>query len=487
MRSRTKVLRGLLKGLSTAADVRLLFTLRPFDTATAVGRSKERYRRVAISSISGLSARVTSILAQFISVPLALSYLGPERYGVWLTLTSLMAIISLADLGLGNGLMNVISETEGTGDRRLAREAVSSAFFSLTGLAAMAAVIIFLIHPGIPWAKIFNVHSARAVAESSPTVAVFFVCLLLGIPLNVALRVHMGVQETYVSNLWMAAGSLFGLAGLAIVVNAGMSLPWLVLSLAGGPVLASGLSSVYLFWKRRPWLRPGLGNVSVRATKQIMRFGMLFFVLQLAGAVGYQSDNLIIARILGADQVPQYGVPLKLFTLAPVALSLFLMPLWPAYREALSRGDYQWVRRALPRSFALAGVLVVPASIALMFFAVPILRVWVGTTITPNSELLVALGLWAICMSLSGPLAMYLNAAGIIRFQVVCASMMALANIILSIILVRRIGVAGAVYGSVVAQLVFALLPCFFYVARHVRSLENCQETKSSLTADGPT
>ena len=56
------------------------------------------------------------------------------------------------------------------------------------------------------------------------------------------------------------------------------------------------------------------------------------------------------------------------------------------------------------------------------------------------------------------------------RFQVVTAVLMATANILLSIALTSRIGVAGVVWGSIIAYSVFALDPCGLLPAEALRS-----------------
>jgi O-antigen/teichoic acid export membrane protein len=44
-----------------------------------------------------------------ISVPLTLTYLGSERYGMWMAISSIVALLAFADFGLGNGLVNAIA------------------------------------------------------------------------------------------------------------------------------------------------------------------------------------------------------------------------------------------------------------------------------------------------------------------------------------------------------------------------------------------
>ena len=59
----------------------------------------------------------------FVSVPLTVHYLGAERYGVWLTISSLLVWVALTDFGLaGNALVNVLSEAVGNDDRGVARQ-----------------------------------------------------------------------------------------------------------------------------------------------------------------------------------------------------------------------------------------------------------------------------------------------------------------------------------------------------------------------------
>jgi len=197
---------------------------------------------------------------------------------------------------------------------------------------------------------------------------------------------------------------------------------------------------------------------------------MLFFVLQLAIAVGFQSDNLVIARFLGADQVPQYAVPMKLFMLIPSLLSFVIAPLWPAYGEAITRKDLPWVVRIFKRSlFASFGVSLF-LTLFLLVFGDRILELWVGNDIQPNYVLLIGIGIWVMLLSLGNPISIFLNGANIILFQVICAILMAVGNICLSIFLVTRIGISGPVYGSIISWSLFSLLPSIFYISKLFKS-----------------
>jgi len=61
---------------------------------------------------------------------------------------------------------------------------------------------------------------------------------------------------------------------------------------------------------------------------------------------------------------------------------------------------------------------------------------------------------------------MLFNGMNIIRFQVICALLMAGGNLALSIVLTHLIGVSGVIWGSVITQAGFVLLPGAFYIMR---------------------
>lgn len=443
-----------------------LIRLIPFDTATPEGRSKERFRRVALTALVSAFAQGITMLTVLISVPLTLNYLGAERYGLWITISSLIAILGFADLGMGNGLLNAIADANGRNDRKAAESYVSSAFFILTGMSLFLGLIWFTIYPKISWVWLFNVQTPTAVMEAGPTVSVFIFCMLVNLPIGLVQKIYDGYQEGYVNGLWRAAGNLLGLGSVLLGIYFQAGLPWLVLAMVGSPILALFLNAMLLFGVRRPWLRPRWQVVTQVASMRILKNGSLFFILQLAVAIGFQSDNLVIAHFLGVNQVPQYAVPMKLFMIIPALLGFVLTPLWPAYGEAIARRDVTWVRNIFRRSLLLSfGISLLPA-LFLMVFGGGLIHLWAGPEIQPDIVLLVGLGLWIILQSLAGPISILLNGANVIGFQIVCAILMAVGNISLSIFLVQRIGIAGPVYGSVISWLLFSFLPITFYIPK---------------------
>jgi O-antigen/teichoic acid export membrane protein len=436
--------------------------LKSYDTDTSEGRSKERLRRVSLTAVGSAFSQGTKMLTMLISVPLTLNYLGAERYGLWVTISSSIAILGFVDLGMGNGLLNAIADAHGNNDRKAAESFVSSAFFILSGLAILFGVIWVIINPYISWIWLFNVITPKAMVEAGPAVSVFVWCLIINLPIGLVQKIYDGYQEGYINGLWQAAGSILGLLSVLIAIYVQADLPWLVLAMAGSPVLVMVFSTVRLFGFRRAWLKPNWSMVNRVASSRILKDGSLFFVLQLAAAVGFQTDSLVIARFLGASQVPQYAIPMRLFLIITSLLNMVLAPLWPAYGEALARKDVTWVIKTFKRSILISFGISVFLSLFLVVFGSKIIELWVGPEIQPSFILLLGFGLWTVVSSIAGPIAMLLNGANVIAFQVIFAILMAVGNLSVSIFLVQRIGVSGPIFGSVISSLLFSVLPLTF-------------------------
>lgn len=462
---------------------RRFLRIRPFDTTTPEGRSAERYRRIAWSTALSTVARFVGLATGFISVPLVGGYLGDDRYGIWLQMSSFLAALGPLDLGIGLGLLTVVSDAYGRDDREAARRAISTAAAMLTMIAAVAVVVFGIAYLFIPWARVFNVTTPTAMSEAGPAAAVLFGAFAVGLPLGIVAQVQLAHQAGYISSAWAIVGNLGSFVALLAIIAIHGSLPLLILALTGVGLVAAVLNGWFLFRRQRRWLMPRLRDADIHSARPLLKTGSLFLVLQIAGLAAYSLDNVVIAQIMGSGAVQEYAVPTKLFVLAPTLLSFVLMPLWPAYRESLARGDAGWVGRTLRRSIILAALVNIPSTVVLVLTGPLIIQIWAPSLhLHPTMLLMLGLGTWTVMNTLNGPFAMLLNGANVVGFQVVCAVLMAVSNVAISIYLVQRIGVSGAVYGSVISQFFFVLVPETWYVRRFLRRLSGNQPDAGAAT-----
>jgi O-antigen/teichoic acid export membrane protein len=442
-----------------------LVRLTPFDLTSELGRAEERHRRILLAALASAAARGVGIFTALFTVPLTVGFLGDERYGLWMAISSVIGMLGFADLGMGSGLLSAIADAYGRQDRRSAQQNVSSAFVMLTVVAAVILSVFAVVYWWIDWPRAFNVTTSLAGAEAGPTMVVLVACFALGLPLSVVNRVQLGYQEGFAANLWNAGGSLGALAAVVYAVQVKAGLPWLVFAIAGAPVAVMALNGLSVA-KHRPWLVPRSRFVSRPAVTRLFSTGILFFMLQLAMALAFASDNFIIAQVLGAGAVTDYAIPARLFGTIGTLLPIVLAPLWPAYGESIARGDVAWIKRTLVRSLILTAAVSGIATLGLVLFAVPIVHLWVGPNVTPSPALLIPLGIWSVLNALGSAVAMLLNGLNKLRVQAILAIMMGVTGIVVKVALARVLGVSGVVWGTVLVYTVWIAVPFAIWVPR---------------------
>ncbi|MBC8386770.1 MAG: oligosaccharide flippase family protein [Actinobacteria bacterium] len=441
-------------------QVKSVIRLKPFDTSTDEGRSKERYRRVVLSAGSSFINKVVTTLTSLISVPLTVHYLGVERYGLWMTISSTIAFLTFADLGLGNGLINAVSKADGLDNRADATTAVSSAFFMLLGIAFSLVAIFWVIYPHVPWQRVFNVTSDVAIRESGSAMAVLMAAFLINMPLGIVQRIQMGYQEGYKNQLWLSGGAVLGLAGVLTVIYLKAGLPWLVLAISGGPLLATLLNGFSIFTFSRPWLIPRWRHFKLSVSKNLAGVGLIFFLLQFFTVLGNSADNIVIAQVLGASAVAGYAVTKKLFMLIQIN-QFIIQPLWPAFGEAMARKNYKWAKQTLIRTLKFSLSTGMLAALPLLIFGKTIISFWVGPKLVPSSALLMGFFFWVFLVNYGGTMSVFLNSGELVGKQCIFIGAAAISSVILQIILAGLWGTTGVIWALLIGYGLFYAIPAY--------------------------
>ncbi|UDY23114.1 oligosaccharide flippase family protein [Nocardioides sp. Kera G14] len=435
-------------------------------TGSEEERAKGRNFRILAASVVSILAKVVAVGTTLITVPLTLHYLGTERYGLWMTVTTFTAMLTFADLGLGSGLLSAVSRAHGREDVAEIRGYISSAVVMLTGIAIALLAIFFSAYASISWASFFNVKSAEASSEAGPSVAVFVICFGASLPVTVVQRVQMGLQLGFIASFWQCVSSLATLLSVLVAIYLRADLPVLVAALVGTPVFVGFINTILFFLKNSEF-SPALKLFSKTQCRQLFSIGFLFLILQVSVSATFLSDNFVIARLLGSDNVASFSIPDRMFSTASILVSLAALPLWPAFGEAMVRGDHAWAKRALRRatwaSLAFSGVM----CSLLLLLAHPLVRLWIGKDLDVPFALLAGLALWRVVDSTASAAAMYLNGMHAIGFQVTIAIATGIVSLASKILLIPHLGLAVTPWCTVIAYIAFAGIPTLVYLRRN--------------------
>jgi O-antigen/teichoic acid export membrane protein len=437
--------------------------MRSFLTKANEDRGKERYRRASITATSSLISQGLTILISLISVPLTVGYLGPERYGVWLTMSSLLTWMAMTDFGLaGNALVNVIAEATGRDDRQLARQYAASAFWSLTAITLTMGTIAFITFRWIPWRAIFRVSTVVSTQELQAACALALAVFVLVLPLNMLNSVYSACQDGYIANAWTIASSALALVSLIVVTQFHGGLPQLILALSGSRMIVGVASGYYLFFHRYPWLAPYPSAVGWVQIKRLLRLGGKYMLGQLASLGIYQSQPIIITQLLNPSQVLIFVVTQKIITLPVNLVYMANNPLLSAYSEARARGDWNWIKGALKKSLVASAIFGLVSSALICLVAKPFIRVWAGPAAVPDSALILFLGIYTVFGIVPIPTGSMLSGMERVGRLSVTQVFCAIATVGLSIVLGKFWGLTGIAV-AMSAAIVLILVPAHAY------------------------
>ena len=423
-------------------------------------------RRVALAAAAAILGKVASALTVLLSVPLTISYLGRERYGVWLTVSSLIAMLNFADLGIGNGLITKIAEADGRRDQGSMQVLISSAFAILCMIAALLALALMVACPHVHWAQLLSIKSGAVQAEVPKAILTLGLITFLAMPISVVVRVQSGLQQGFQVALWSMAGTVASLVALLIATRLRTGLVGLILALSGTPVLMTLVNFAWCFGFPLRTFRPRLRLAQLHPAFALLRMGFLFVVLQVSGALAFLSDNIVVANRLGSEAVAQLAIPAKLFTLVLLPVTLMVSPLWPAYGEARARGDIAWIRRTLTRSTILAVLFTAGAGLVAVALGPFVIRHWSRHAVDPALGVLFALAVWTTLSAWGQSAAAFLNGTGQIIGQAITGVLMAVTAFSLKWVLVEKWGVSGVVWATTMSYSVIVVIPLSILIRR---------------------
>ena len=434
-------------------------------------RGARRNRGAAITGGTAVLARAVQVSTSLITIPLTVHYLGNERFGLWMTISSVFAMANFADFGIGNGVLNTVADAFGKNDFDRIRAAISSGFAVLGAVGLLLLGLFASTFAWVSWADVFRVTSAQARAEAAPALMVFACCFALNIPLDLVQRAQLG----------LAAGlSHESLAGRRQSRRAGRR------HRRNRHALLSATPC------RGPCRSSGRGHCPST------RFIFLSSAGPICGPVvaSCRADASLASSLSEPCFCPSTGGGRRIFRRQhhhrphPGSLerSRLLHPAthvlsdFPDGRHAghatLARLRRSHLARRYPmgppNSPAFVGLVfgfAAVASITMLLIAHRLLAWWIGPRISPPFLLLLGLALWTIVECCGSALAMFLSGASIMRFQIVVASIFGVTCLAAKVDLTARYGIVAVPWATFIAYLSIVLLSCAIYVPRALKHL----------------
>lgn len=429
------------------------------------GNKNERTLRLQKNIVITFLVRGASIFISLILIPLTITYITPMQYGIWLTTSSVIAWISNFDVGLGNGLKNKIAYSLAIDERQKIKKYVSTTYAIMLLISLSIFLIFLLVSSFYNWNDLLNLPSEFPFHIKS-IIVVILVCFCLQFVLQIINSILTAIHQPFKSSIILLIGQLLVLISVYLLIKyVPPDLFTLVLVLAGLPVLVLLVANIYLFETKLKDFAPSLKNIDLKSAKNLLNVGVVFFFIQLGALVLYQTDNIIIAQIMGTEAVTTFNVSYKLFQVIIIFFSIILTPYWSAFTDAYAKNDFAWIKTQM-RNMRLLWLAISVISLLVFVVSDKIYSMWLGDTILVSGSLSLAMALYVIAVTWHYIHIDFINGVGKIKLQLILITSCAIINIPLAIILCKTYGLAGVISANTIAFIIMGIV--FFFQSKKI-------------------
>lgn len=357
-----------------------------------------------------------NILIGLMMVPLTINYVDSENYGIWLTLSSMVAWMSFFNIGLNNGLKNKLCEAFANNDYYMGKKYVSTTYALLFIILIPLMILLLFVVPYVDWYSLLNVSETigKSLLASICILVVYFSLNFILSTIDVVLQADQNPAYGSLLNFIQQLVSL-AIIGVLTLTTKGDLLN-LCIALCAAPLLISCFFNVFLFTGKYKRIAPSFSAIDFKVVPSLLNLGLKFFVIQIAGIVQYQMSNFLILKYIGASEVTTYNIAYRYISVLWMVWSIMTTPLWAAVTDAIAKEDYEWIENVQKRYlkllflFTIVGVVMVVVS--------PIVyNMWIGNKVQIPLVLTAFVYIYIWVMMFGNVYVSILNGAGRLNLQ----------------------------------------------------------------------
>ncbi len=409
-------------------------------------------RRILTGSFVKTADAVVHGAVVFLMLPFIVHTLGSRIFGFWAMVSTFIGYYGFFDLGLSIAVSRYVSRAIGKHDLRDMNDTINTALvlFSIIG------TVVFLLSVGIAaFCPLFLDNPAE--------ISLFRRVLLiagLSMALDFPLRVFSGVMSSH-----FRYDLIYGLS-IARVITANLLIYLFlkngfgILALTAITALAKlGENLVRMQIARRvcPEMRIDPRGFLGSKTRSLFSYSWKAFVAQLADTARFKVDSFVIAGFLNLNMVTVYNVAQRILEYTNELLQSSINVMVPVFSQYEGRNDFESIRAKFMTisKISLSLALFIGASSA--FYGQAFIARWMGSEFGQSYHILLILFVPIIIETAQNPSIQLLYGLSKHHYYMVLNVCEGLANLALSIVLVRHYGIYGVALGTAIEIIVAKL------------------------------
>lgn len=404
-------------------------------------------RRVINNVLSNIGRGAVSFPLTLVVTPILVMKLGTAAFGTWALIQAFTSYVGLLDLGMGSAVAKFVAQYKARGRDTDVNEILSSAWVIHLGMAVLGSLAVFLGRDWIAGVFFKGTGNCGAQAEVSQLLAGAVVIFSFNLAFTVFPSLLIGLQRMDLSNLGAVAGILLNGVGSVVVVFLGWGLHGLLL-ISGLTTLLTVIITYLLARREYPELHLSVLSFRLSRAKSLLRLSLQYQVVALASLVHTQLDKLLLGYFLGVRFVAYYEIGGRLINQLRSVPNMFLSPILPAASQLDAVGNRQDIETLYRRGLRYVGAVVFAIFPLTAALAQPIVLMWIGPEYELTTSTLRVLSIANLVNLLTGPGANILAGVAKPRYAAYTSLLGIVLNIIMSPLLILRLGYKGAVMGT---------------------------------------
>jgi O-antigen/teichoic acid export membrane protein len=399
--------------------------------------------------------QIATVIVTYVLTPFTIHRLGELGYGTWLLITSMTGHLLLLSLGVPMASVRYMTKYVSEGKQRELNTVIANA----AGLFLLLGVVSFLIG-SILFAVFESAYTIPAALQGQAKIGYFLVVLYVSADFigQLPYAIMVAHHDFVFRNTVQLCGLIVRLVLTLVLLSFSASLVYLALIQLAA--MAFEYAVMWMVVKRRyPLVKLQLRDFNTQGVRLIFSFSMFVLILAVGERLMFQSDALVIGAFLDIGQIPYYAVAnsLGLYLIYfVVAIAGVVMPT-ATKLEAEGRRDL--LEEVFLKWSKIAFSLTMMAGIFLLILGPRFLGWWLGPSFEgPSGRVLQILTIGGmVYLPVRGVALPILMGLGKPKQATIAFVICGIANVGLSILLARPLGLAGVAIGTTVPLIGYAI------------------------------
>ena len=399
-----------------------------------------------------------------IMLPFNISHLGQSAYGTWMLAASVPAYFSILDLGYGVAQVKFVAKYRATRDWEGLNQIASTLIVLFTAIGLV--VLAFAAAIALNLNSLFNLNSEQATIGRD-VLLIISVHAAIGFPFSVFGGIVNGFQRFHLNGIVAIATSIaVAIANVAILLL-GFGLVALV------AVTTLIRISAYIGYRANayrvfPALSIGLNHFRKARLREVTGFSVFILLIDVANKINYSTDIPIVGAFLGATSVAVWTVSQRVSTAAQDLTTQVSGALFPLVVDFATLQETTRLREVFLQGTRLSLAMIIPIGSALILLASPLIMAWVGPRFGDSVPILWILVGAVIIRVGNSTATTVLKGAGEHTFLTIANIIMGISNVVLSILLINKIGIIGVALGTIIPLGIVSVFVLFPKACRRV-------------------